>query len=78
MVGTNQKGRELLDSNEQYIYTAVRFLFGKQTVDEQRSDQTLLKNNEGFNRPDAPWLGPLARKVTEGGAESGEVHKKGE
>jgi hypothetical protein len=77
MPSKNQKLRDLLDSNERCVHTVLRFLFGEQTDVEQRSDRTFEKNSAGFNRPDAPRLGP-PRKVTVGEPKPAEGHEKGE
>jgi hypothetical protein len=63
---------EWLNKDEQFAYSALLTLYALQTPLEQEKDRTIEPNLEGFNRPDAPPLGPLARKLLEQGCLSPE------
>jgi len=57
---------ESLLSREEFLYRCLGWLYARQTLDEQVSEQTRYRNDIGFTGADAPILTKFARLVEKG------------
>lgn len=59
-VWTEEEIKELVQTNDQVLYGALKKLYACQTEDEQDSKETKEHNGVGFNGIDAPFLSSVA------------------
>lgn len=55
-VWTEDKVKELIQTNDKVLYGALKKLYAEQTADEQSDGQTSHANGAGFNGVDSPFL----------------------
>ena len=58
---TVEEIRNLINTNDKFIGTAIVKIFEQQTIDEQSCDETQENNGVGFNGVDAPILSSFAK-----------------
>lgn len=59
-IWTEEEIKELVQTNDQVLYGALKKLYACQTADEQISHDTHVINGMGFNGVDAPILSSMA------------------
>ncbi len=55
-VWTTPKIKHQLEINQDWLERAIRAIYDRQTAQEQRTEQTIEHNGQGFTGADAPYL----------------------
>ncbi|HCJ37839.1 MAG TPA: hypothetical protein DHV37_05880 [Erysipelotrichaceae bacterium] len=59
-VWTEEEIKDLIQSNDEVLYLALKKIYACQTEDEKNSGETKEHNGVGFNSIDAPFMSSLA------------------
>lgn len=66
-VWSQEEIKNLIQTNDEVLYRALKKLYSKQTSEEQRKGDTVVNNNVGFNGADAKFLSSTAEFLKKAG-----------
>lgn len=66
-IWTEEEIKNVLKTNEEFLYHALMFLYNQQTETEKYNGNTSEHNGVGFNAYDAPYLSAIARSYIQYG-----------